>query len=988
MHEGIAHPAGIPYPATGPRRPADGAAVLTELRSLVGAARAGRSGFVLLQGRAGSGASTMLRSVRETFLDSGAAILRASGRTNAPPAPHATIRTLMAPLGVSLPDLPNSPNSPDLPDLTGHSRQVTAVRVHNVLAEAAAGRLVALLVDDAHLCDEDSLRCLDHVLRRGAGLPLLMLLTDHPDEPGPGRQVVRELAVRSPSRVIALPELRPYEVAEVVCEMLGEPPEGTFTLRCTEVSGGNPRLLRRLLEALRRRRIRPDARGALVVERVARTVGAALTVADLARHGAQVHRAAQAAALLGASSESDLIGALAQVPRAAADTALGILRRDGALPPARPDDRCGRVRSGLRFRLFATLSPPDLRTLRTRAAGLLNEAGRPAEEIARFLPDSPDAPWMRDILREAAADTARRGAFPVAAAFLDRLIRTDASAASDHERIEVRLFLAQVLSRTNPAAALPHLRWVLNRATDPRLRTHATVRFAAAAAGSAAGTASFLDEALAALDAEATRSSGTSDAELRADAEYGQLTVAMLGHSHRCTIEPVVAGPPAVEDTAAERRLLLLRALAVALETGSREHAVALVRRGLRAPELFREGAGWPVRPELPAAVVLYLADEITEARALLGRAYEEATRQVDPLAELLVLSSRSLISHSVGDVTSAEAEARAALSAVARTPEAARLLLPRIAHLQVLVERGQVDLAQEFLDRHGHRRTPGTLYEQHLLWTVIGRLKLSRGDAAGALRVLSRCESGPAVGISNPVFNRWQLPTCRALRMLGRVSAIAELAEESHELAIRWNTARAIGNSVLIRSVAAADDESRCMELLEEAIEVLTDSPGRIELVWAEYRLGVILLRRGDLRAARRHLNRADTLATHCGSLRLSSLARTALTAAGDMTRPLAGTLTRSERRVAELAAQGASNREIADELFLARRTVETHLTNVYHKLPTGRAELCSALDLATDPDREAGASGEGSPAGGGATERSPVEGGPPGRSDAEENR
>jgi len=56
---------------------------------------------------------------------------------------------------------------------------------------------------------------------------------------------------------------------------------------------------------------------------------------------------------------------------------------------------------------------------------------------------------------------------------------------------------------------------------------------------------------------------------------------------------------------------------------------------------------------------------------------------------------------------------------------------------------------------------------------------------------------------------------------------------------------------------------------------------------------------------------------------------------------------LTRSERRVAELAAGGLTNREIAQELFVSTATVETHLTRAYRKLDVdGRGGLAAVLD------------------------------------------
>jgi DNA-binding NarL/FixJ family response regulator len=96
--------------------------------------------------------------------------------------------------------------------------------------------------------------------------------------------------------------------------------------------------------------------------------------------------------------------------------------------------------------------------------------------------------------------------------------------------------------------------------------------------------------------------------------------------------------------------------------------------------------------------------------------------------------------------------------------------------------------------------------------------------------------------------------------------------------------------------------------------------------------------------------LRRALDLAQRTGAAPLAARARQELLAAGARPRRTALTgpdaLTSTERRVAGLAADGLSNRQIAQHLFITQATVETHLTHAFGKLGiTSRAELAGQL-------------------------------------------
>ena len=126
--------------------------------------------------------------------------------------------------------------------------------------------------------------------------------------------------------------------------------------------------------------------------------------------------------------------------------------------------------------------------------------------------------------------------------------------------------------------------------------------------------------------------------------------------------------------------------------------------------------------------------------------------------------------------------------------------------------------------------------------------------------------------------------------------------------------------------------------------------SEARVEHIRAQTDLGAHLRRANRRAEAREHLRAALDGAHHAGAGAIAARAETELRATGARPRRVAlsglDSLTASERRVAELAREGMTNREIAQTLFVTARTVEGHLTQVFRKLDlSARDELAGAL-------------------------------------------
>jgi DNA-binding CsgD family transcriptional regulator len=176
-------------------------------------------------------------------------------------------------------------------------------------------------------------------------------------------------------------------------------------------------------------------------------------------------------------------------------------------------------------------------------------------------------------------------------------------------------------------------------------------------------------------------------------------------------------------------------------------------------------------------------------------------------------------------------------------------------------------------------------------------------------------------------------------------------LAADEVRRAESFGAPRAIG--VALRAQALVGSHEQRHSTLEAARDVLASSPARLEYARVLTDLGATLRAAGQRAAARKPLLEALALAARCDAKALERRAKTELAAVGVRPRTTdhsgVGSLTPSELRVAELAAAGGSNREIAQTLFVTEKTVETHLGRAFRKLDiSSRHRLADVLTSA----------------------------------------
>jgi DNA-binding CsgD family transcriptional regulator len=138
--------------------------------------------------------------------------------------------------------------------------------------------------------------------------------------------------------------------------------------------------------------------------------------------------------------------------------------------------------------------------------------------------------------------------------------------------------------------------------------------------------------------------------------------------------------------------------------------------------------------------------------------------------------------------------------------------------------------------------------------------------------------------------------------------------------------------------AAAAAAAQARTGPDWEAVAAAFEGCGALVEAMEAEAKAAALHRADGEPRRATACVRRLETLATHCPGVRTP-----ALVAPADAPTPL----TDREREIAELAARQLSAADIAERLFLSRRTVENHLQRIYTKLGIGsRAELAEVLD------------------------------------------
>ncbi|MFE1028378.1 AAA family ATPase [Streptomyces sp. NPDC058818] len=651
------------------------------------------------------------------------------------------------------------------------------------------------------------------------------------------------------------------------------------------------------------------------------------------------------AAEAGAGDPVDLLAEAAGADPARVAGWLAAMTRLGLLRP----DAAGRPRYAhplLRDAVLTGWPRPRREAAHRAAAEAMLRRGDRVEAVARHLLRTPAVglPWALRVLRDAVTVAVHDARPDDAVGYLRRVL--DEPLPDDlRQRLLTELGSLEYASADTPAA-IARLAEAQHLPADPRNRVRTAVALGTALAGR--GEIRTAMEVLRRTEGRLSGHPGLTRTVQTAGLLLSDEDLATRQEVYRSLCETGENSPELV-GTAGQALLVRYAATAALI---SAEEAMTRVRALLAQPtdplaEPFLLGT---------AAAVAQWADELDEADRLVERGLAgQHPALLHPMQHAL-LNTRADIAGARGDHARLLATGDAAGGpAPSRTGPS-----NRDAHtVMALVHTGRTDEAHRFADRFDLREVPEN-WELNRFLYARGVLRAATGDPAGALHDFLECgRRQTAREVVSPVVTPWRTAIAECRLALGGGQEALALATEELRLARVWNTPRTVGRA--LRVLGTATGGRRGLELAEEAVRTLRDAPvdTHVELVAALIAQGRQLAATGDRGRARDCLREAAELAERKGALRLLATAGEALResgARGALTaRTGSGALTGSERRIAELAADGRTNTEIADLLHLARRTVETHLTSTYRKLRIRRrTELPGALGGAGRP-REA---------------------------------
>ena len=916
---------------------------LEAIERLLGAVGGGSGGVIVIEGEAGAGKTSLLGAAAVMAAQREMLVLRARGGEYERDFPYGVMRQLFEPV------LSDRARRVEL--LSGSAALAVPVfepgvgaaeggaiehGLYWLAADLAATAPLLFVVDDAQWADLASLHALSYIGRRLDDSPAAMVVGVRSGEPGFHEELLDELRLEAPERVIEPSPLSAEAAALLLTGETGIESTEPFAQSCRDATAGNPFLLAELARALGSAELDHSEESVECLTRTA-AVGVASSIRTrMARLGEPSIEVARAVAVLEPNGVPLLVAQLSGLSPA------DVAEAGERLIAARlfeDSSSLAFVHPLVRDAVLTDITEPRRAALHADAARLLHEADAEADTVAAHLllaAPAGDA-WVVSELRAAAAAALGRGAADAAVRYLRRALREP---PARDDRLAASRELGVALLTANDPEGIEVLRTVRAATADSVLRA-GIANDLAGSLGLRNGNeeaAGLLEESLAEVPA------GEDELVLFL---RGWLLVQSIWGLERVSDAALSGGDPAPA-TRPGRFVLQGAGSLYALGLGSMERARQIAESATAEPErLYGDAvAGLPPQGSL---VTLVLADRGDRVTGLFDLAIEGARRRGVMPGIGGGHGARALGHYLDGDLREAQVDGEIAIGVLRRFGLVTPLAQWSAVAVHVLLARGEVETAEHLLEElwGGRERVPGS--PGAALLCARGDLRRALGRHAEARHdYLAAADRIPWLPFANPETHPWRIGLARCEAALGNDERARAIAAEAVEAARAADNPRGVGVALRVQGVVAGGAEG--IELLSEAAETLGKTRARVQHAEALLEQGAALRRANHRKEAREPLREALELAHRCGAVPLEERARTELAATGARPRKAVFTgvesLTPSELRVARLAAEGMTNREIAQSLTVTAKTVETHLRHVYQKLDVAkRTELGGLL-------------------------------------------
>jgi DNA-binding CsgD family transcriptional regulator len=894
---------------------------LTLLGGLMASAVAGKGRVAIVTGAVGTGKTELLNAFTEQVVDLGGLTITATGARAEHDFPLGVLTQLLmdAPLvaeerqralDLLAEGTRNCVTGPD------GSQRIDPQIVHALCAmllDLAQRYPLVVAVDDLDQADPASLLCLSYLARRVRFAPMLALFSHAPHGRPADSPLELEALDRSPyGTQIPLTTLTPDGVRLMAAAALPAEDAERVAPRWHQLTGGNPLLVGGVLGDVQEG---APADG----EPVDGGRYAEAVVAGLHRMDVWVTRVAHAIAVF---AEPSVLGQLLQADAAPVGRAVRVLTAAGLLYEG--DFRHPVAREAV----LAEIELGERQELHRRAAVLAYHGGASSRVVADQLvgADHPDAEWAVPVLEDAARQSLREGLVDSAVRYLEVAWR---ACDDEQHRAKIMTIMLRASWRINPSISthyLPELTAAMHhgflQGADALALTKALLWN-----GQFAEARTVFEHVNAAGD-ELDRDSLTE--------------LAIARPLLRATYPPFLGllrqpppRPPAMPTVGASHRLEAASALAAVLTGGPNEQILNAVERILHHSRLDEMS----LDTVESALFTLVYGGWAARAVPWCDLFMEEAVTRCAPSRLARLAALRAEMGLRLGDLPTALRHAQFALDTMPPNSWGVAVGGPVAALIAAATAMGRHDLVREQLDRP----VPEEMFHtRHGLPYLLarGRYSMAIGQVPLALRDFQRCgELAQKWQLDVPGLAPWRVDVAEAMFRLGRPEPARELIDEQLQ---RCGSNNPREQGMAMRMLAATSQLRHRPMFLRQAADL--QSADEYELTRTLVDLSEAYQVLGEPRRAGMVSRRARALVEKCEAQPLlewltPELGSETDTAAQSLN-PIGGTavLSDAEQRVAALAADGYTNREISKKLFITISTVEQHLTRIYRKLNVSR--------------------------------------------------